>query len=404
MTCCNGKKSGWIGVVFLVLLGVWIARAHHHRRLVRTEAPGPLIGFPAEVSSPEQSIRPPAVPQPPRVHTPVVRAPEFTEAAGVSSLAHWPPEPGDGFDADVELSPRAALQSAARQAARFVCCTCTDPAKVTEISVSTDAGEEQMPDVIRAFQPVVADSTKLTYVAGGMPATVRASEDHLWLTLRTIDASPAHAKWFPSPLKRGSVEASMIGPTGVRRVEVRFEEKPWAEDLSTFAAADRTRLWIVGHSDRPCATREEASRAARADAARQLASLVQGRLPGGRGVGRPLGDRADAALAGERFVADRLTRRFHREYGDVWHEAILVDASPANLQALADETAGLVRARRASFIARVASGAAMVAVIFIVYVVVNAFTKGYFVWRLRAATALILVVALGALLLLAAVG
>jgi hypothetical protein len=132
--------------------------------------------------------------------------------------------------------------------------------------------------------------------------------------------------------------------------------------------------------------------------------VQQAHFAHGRAPGHPIGERAEAALVGGRFVADRLTRRFHRDYGDVWHEAVLVDASPRNLQALADETNGIARARRASFIARAASGAAMVAVIFVIYVVVNAFTRGYFVWRLRVATALVLVVALGALLLLAAVG
>jgi hypothetical protein len=211
--------------------------------------------------------------------------------------------------------------------------------------------------------------------------------------------------WSASFAARGSVEALVIGPDAMRRVEVRFDEKPWAEDLSAFAAADPARHWIVGRSARPCATSGEAERAAHADAARQLATLVQqAHVADGRFPGQPIGERAEAAISRGRFVADRLTRRFHRDYGDVWYDAVLVDASPGNLQALADEASGITRARRASFIARAASGAAMVAVIFVIYVVVNTFTKGYFVWRLRAATALMLVVALGALLLLAVVG
>jgi hypothetical protein len=260
-----------------------------------------------------------------------------------------------------------------------------------------------MADVVEAFRPVGLGA-ELAYVAERMSATERVAEDHLWMTFRTIDGARSHVPWSTSFPARGTVEAEVIGPAGTRTVQVRFDEKPWAEDLSAFAAADRARHWIVGQSDRPCATSNEAERAARADAARQLASLVQTRSARGRAVVGPVAERAEAALAGGRFVADRLTRRFHRDYGDVWYDAVLVDASPGNLQVLADEANGIDRARRASFIARAASGAAMVAVIFIIYVVVNSLTKGYFVWRLRAATVLMLVVALGALLLLAAMG
>jgi hypothetical protein len=410
MTCCNGKRSGCFGAVILVLLGVWVAHAHHRRKMEQTRTPGPLIGFSAEESP---AFRPPAfrppdvrplVLHPPVIRAPAVRSPAFTSPGGASSFAHWPPEPGDGFDADVELSPRAALQSAARQAARLAGATCADLSKVKDVSVCMEGGgDEPMADIVQPFQQVAPGATA-AYFGGRMPPGERATDDHLWVTFRRIDTAHAQVPWSRMFAAHGSVEASVIGPAGTRTVSVRFDEKPWAVDLSAFAAADRGRQWVVGQSDRPCATPDEAERNARADAARQLAVLVeQAHFANGRTPGDPIG-RAEAAVAGGRFVADRLTRRFHRDYGDVWYDAVLVDASPANLQALADETAGLARARRASFVARVASGAAMVAVIFIIYVVVNAFTRGYFVWRLRAATALVLVVALGALLLIAAMG
>ena len=101
MTCCNGTKSRCLGVVFLVLLGVWIARVHHHRKLAQTRPPGPLIGFPAEDSPAFRSpaFRPPDVRplvlHPPVVRAPAVRAPAFASPGGVSSFAHWPPEPGE---------------------------------------------------------------------------------------------------------------------------------------------------------------------------------------------------------------------------------------------------------------------------------------------------------------------
>jgi hypothetical protein len=100
-------------------------------------------------------------------------------------------------------------------------------------------------------------------------------------------------------------------------------------------------------------------------------------------------------------VSDRFVRRFDRPYGQVWHAAVLVDGSPQLLRDMADEVTNDRRAQRAGTIGNFVKGAGVLVVIGLLYLVVNAVTKGYFVRRLRAGA---LLLALGGIAVIALLG
>lgn len=166
--------------------------------------------------------------------------------------------------------------------------------------------------------------------------------------------------------------------------------KPWVDDFARFANSTRDKTWIVGHSTTPCLSESEAFDAARRDGATQLLSRLRPRLA------RPYGGESEAWLmqrlsqeiAGGSLVADRFVSRVHRPYGDIWSEAILVDASSARLSHIAGEHAAWLNSRHHARRSAVASVFGMSLAILLIYAVMNAVTKGYFRGYLRTGAAL----------------
>ncbi|HWP41337.1 MAG TPA: hypothetical protein VNL70_10465, partial [Tepidisphaeraceae bacterium] len=82
-----------------------------------------------------------------------------------------------------------------------------------------------------------------------------------------------------------------------------------------------------------------------------------------------------------------------RPYAELWREMMLIDASPATIDRLAMQCAAAARQQ----LGRAASGwgalAALVLVIILAYAFLNAATRGYLVWRLRAIAVLAIIAA-----------
>jgi hypothetical protein len=184
----------------------------------------------------------------------------------------------------------------------------------------------------------------------------------------------------------------------------RFVEKPWLSALAAFVADRPDGRWVVGKTDRlrPAATAAEAAREARAAAAEQVLPLVRARVPEDVGRHHRLRAAVEAALVdGDRLVVDRFPQQFDRPYGSLYREAVLVDASDAKLAPLVDALVRSSRERRDVRVHATLSATAILVVLYALYRVANAVTRGYFVWSLRAAAA---VLAAGAVSILAALG
>jgi hypothetical protein len=167
--------------------------------------------------------------------------------------------------------------------------------------------------------------------------------------------------------------------------------KPWVDDFARFANSTRDKTWIVGHSTMPCLSETEAFDAASRDGSVQLLARLRPRLA------RSYGAESEAWLmrrlgqelsAGGSLVADRFVSRVHRPYGDIWSEAILVDASSARLGSIAHEHAVWASGRQHARRGAMASIVGMSLAILLIYAVVNAVTKGYFRGYLRTGAAL----------------
>jgi len=166
----------------------------------------------------------------------------------------------------------------------------------------------------------------------------------------------------------------------------RFISKPWVANFAQFTAQSREPVVRAGSG--AVASFEQAQSDAFEQAAVQLAPYVRSAMA-------PSTDTDDqfvrqgilAELRKGKLILDRFPQRFKRSYGDLWRQQMLIDASPRAIMPLARGISAQVRdcrmEARQTWWNLVASLGGMAVLIFAVYLVLNAATKGYYTWVLR---------------------
>jgi hypothetical protein len=100
-----------------------------------------------------------------------------------------------------------------------------------------------------------------------------------------------------------------------------------------------------------------------------------------------------AAVRSGQIVAEDYERRTDRSYGTTWKHYILMDTSPARLEPIVQRIRGDARMQLVNEATAWGSLGALLGVIVLLYVFLNAATRGYFAWRLRAAAVMLVIVA-----------
>lgn len=215
---------------------------------------------------------------------------------------------------------------------------------------------------------------------------------------------PRPAERAPSGVRAGTTGTMTLTATGVTTAtaSVRFVDKPWVDEFPEFTARNPGRRWVVGRSPHTAMDAAEADRLARSDAAEKLTPIVMARLAE-HGITRgvrfdELRRWVEGRLHGDRHVADRFVQTFDRGYHTMWGQAVLVDASAPVTAELSGDFAHEYGARRSDGKKAFVGTVVLIAVSFLLYKFVNAYTKGYFTWSLR--TAVVVVVVAGVLLLM----
>jgi hypothetical protein len=193
----------------------------------------------------------------------------------------------------------------------------------------------------------------------------------------------------------GSIAVRVKTPDGPFAVSTRYIEIPWVADRSAFAASYSNGDWLVGYSDGTHTTHEEAKQDAIWAATDVLLPLAKSRISQLSSSDQHhfaqqmqkdanwLRNRVADELVSRNLLTDRFAQRFDRPYGTVWREAVLVDASPKRVEAIARSLVQGVDAKvtheRNTFISFLALGG----LVFGTYLFLNMATKGYYAWALR---------------------
>jgi hypothetical protein len=174
----------------------------------------------------------------------------------------------------------------------------------------------------------------------------------------------------------------------------------WVQDWPQYVAREAPRSARLVHAEslRYAATDEEARADAYDQAAERLLPYVQPRVDSSVGfrIAAPNLRQFlhDSVLSGRyNLVKDEYLEQTVRPYADIWRCTLLIDASPANIDRLAADyrAAAAVTARQNAM--TFGSLAGLCGVLVLLYLFLNAVTRGYYAWKLRAAALMLAIVA-----------
>jgi hypothetical protein len=308
-------------------------------------------------------------------------------------------DPSEDFRADVYASPRTALRVLARDVAGTLCdCDSFEPDTSHVVIVNDLEGA-----IAGAMRQMHSD----VHLRASADAIESPKAGDFVVRVALTDPPRPAAMWGSADVRSGTLTATITG-AAVKplTVSVKFVDKPWADDWSAFINREPAKhKWILAASPRPCISEQEADVYARNAAAQALWPSVRDQMHDnaiGKKVIKVTQDfvvqQIQASLNRDLGVADQFVQRFDRPYGRVWKKSLLIDATPATIDKLARNISLAARqdlARRTSENWRTwGSTGGLVGVILLLYFFVNAVTKGYFVWRLRAVALLLAIVGL----------
>ncbi len=309
----------------------------------------------------------------------------------------WLPSSEHEFEADIYPSMESAAIALAERLVPSLEDIVPGGVRFPPTDVDGNVPDHVLAAAHRAFQNAARASDR------GRNASAPTFRHPVRLSIKTVDV--------------GHLEATLAG--SVRNVtrHARFVEKPWVEDLAAFRteAENTGRSFLVACSPGLWGTRREAEeqalRAAAAGLQLDLGRRIQRharRMPDPNWLRGEIESalRGAYSLADGRntvsLVADQFTQRFHRPYGEVWRAAVLIDKPPEVLEPLAVDLAHRLATQQNAWVRTTLSIAGLVILILVLYLLLNAATRGYYVWGLRGAVVVLVVV--GVLFVLAVVG
>jgi hypothetical protein len=133
-------------------------------------------------------------------------------------------------------------------------------------------------------------------------------------------------------------------------------------------------------------TEAEANRQALDNACIQVSEMLSRISRRRSGVPAPLATRVDSDdILESDLVLDRFVQSFDGSAGRIWRQALLIDGSTSKLEQLAHRKIALVRTVKRNWAKMFITVLGLLLLISVVYVFLNAATKGYYVWSLRIA-------------------
>ncbi|RKY06619.1 MAG: hypothetical protein DRP66_08440 [Planctomycetota bacterium] len=227
-----------------------------------------------------------------------------------------------------------------------------------------------------------------------------ATQLKLWVRLGFDDAQTKRMSWNDDKASSGKVWLKVKGPDGISSTEVRFAEKPWVESFPDFLSSNPSRDLALARSADSCISRQEAHRQALADATSRISQMLRS-LQRDSSVVPVSMEITENDLSSGKFIADTFTQRFSGLAGPIWREAILIDTSQSKLNKLAERKITITREKRLDWAKMAGTLIGMFALICVVYLFLNAATRGYYAWSLRIVLMAVLGIAMFLFLILA---
>lgn len=221
------------------------------------------------------------------------------------------------------------------------------------------------------------------------PETVAVQPDEVGIRIDIVKIQTHAAPWLnesENEMTSGTIQASVLAGDKQASMSAEFVDKPWVDDFSDFLNTRPNSRFIIVKSADSCMTEAEANQQAVQRACTQIADMLGQASPRRSGVpvsfARPVNS---TDILDGNFILDRFVQSFEGTAGKIWRQALLVDVSTEKLKNLAQRKAVIALARKTGFARMFFSIVGLIVLITVVYVFLNAATKGYYAWSLRIA-------------------
>jgi hypothetical protein len=237
--------------------------------------------------------------------------------------------------------------------------------------------------VLNAFADTVRSQLNLTdiRVESYMPS-VLPSDPNLWVCALEV----------PKHQKGQKVMNGLLLNTGSGTLRLRFEnqsnmdhsvqffEKDWLKTLSPLH--DSGHAVIVARSSSSCTDETEARDQAMSQAVLMTEDLLK-QANTEYGVLDQEIEITPQDLQANHLVVDQFSQSLRTSTARVWRHAVLLNLEPQRMQSLLAQKTRQIRHTHRTWAKNLMSLAGLALVVFILYIFLNAATKGYYAWSLR---------------------
>jgi hypothetical protein len=243
------------------------------------------------------------------------------------------------------------------------------------LSKFTEELQKQFPKTSISINDPAAESSAME-IFGNVVVLILSTENEQRETVHW-DRSAA--------MSRGDLQCEIRTEVGRTSVDVRFVDKPWVEEFSSFAAAMPLRKFIAGYSTFLAPSESEARLSAIQDAIGKLRSAGYVNF-----------------TVNESLACDQFVQKLSRPYGDVWRVAMLFDLSSTQvaLHAVASMKSNDTNTIRIHSNVRSIIGIFVLTTV--LCVVINWLTQGYYRHRISLGVSMLvigIIIVLGGLVL-----
>lgn len=208
----------------------------------------------------------------------------------------------------------------------------------------------------------------------------------------------------PRVSARGNVQITIAAAEHATSLSARFVQCTWADDLAEYTSEHPGHTWLIARSNKLCASAGEAHHQAEEAAADSIMRFIEPQ-PQNRIIPLTNNENPPLALRNEIRrqlpVADRFAQQFHRPYGTVYTEMVLLDVSPAWVNSMQRRQASLIQRQESRTQTTAGSLAIVLVSILVAYVFANTMTRRYFTARLRTAAIICALIALALMITIA---
>jgi len=307
----------------------------------------------------------------------------------------------DQFEADVYASKEQATAALAGQASLLLSQVMED--KTAPMAATVFGDSDLTVQLLNTFADELREQSNLSQVvvqtilptampSGPNTATIvldMPKHQHQVQSLGRLDYAP----------DSGTLRIRIHGPsakTWMRTAE--FLEKPWVNNLGDVLNKNQDATLAIARSNGICTSQLEAQQQAMASV-RSLVTQELQRLPRPHTVLTGELAVSDLDAKANELIVDRFTQSFRGTAGRIWRQAVLLDLSHSKLNQTLNTKVRVARVRHKAVASRLGSLLGLALIVLVLYIFLNAATKGYYGITLKTVAFVLVTAAIAAVTL-----